>query len=315
MTTMKRIEVAGIQQGITQLIQGSMMLKADDMDYSGELLDAYAAAGGNTIDSGHIYGASSAQAIGKWITSRGNRSEIVIIGKGAHPYEKPRMTKTCIQSDLVESLERMETDYIDLYMLHRDDPNVHVGYILEGLNDQLAAGRCRALGASNWSVARIREANAYAAKQGMTGFACSSPNLSLARPNEARWAGCVSTTAEDEAWHTESHLPILSWSSQSGGFFTDRYAPEKRDDADMVRVNYSEENWERKRRAAELAAKYGVTANHIALAYVLNQPFPVAAIIGPQTPAELQDSVKALPVILTPGERAWLNLSAETVAQ
>lgn len=310
---MKRIAIAGIPQGITQLIQGSMMLKSDDMAYSGGLLDAYAAAGGNTIDSGHIYGVSSAQAIGKWMDARGNRSEIVVIGKGAHPYETPRMTKTCIQSDLVESLERMATDYIDLYMLHRDDPNVHVGYILEGLNDQLAAGRCRAIGASNWSVERIREANAYAAKQGMTGFSCSSPNLALARPNEPRWAGCVTTTAADEAWHEESGLPILSWSSQSGGFFTDRYAPDKLEDTEMVRVNYSADNWERKRRAGVLAEQYGVTANQIALAYVLNQPFPVAAIIGPQTPAELEDSVKALPVVLTAGERAWLNLSAESV--
>lgn len=310
---MKRIEVAGIAQGITQLIQGSMMLKAEDMDYSGQLLDAYAAAGGNTIDSGHIYGVSSAQAIGKWMTVRGNRGDIVIIGKGAHPYEQSRMTKTCIQSDLTESLERLDTDYVDLYMLHRDDPNVHVGYILEGLNEQLAAGRCRAVGASNWSVARIREANAYAAKHGMTGFSCSSPNLGLARPNEPRWAGCVSTTAEDEAWHEESRLPILSWSSQSGGFFTDRCAPEKRDDAEMVRVYYGEENWERKRRAGVLGEKYGVTANQIALAYVLNQPFPVAAIIGPQTPAELRDSVEALPVSLSAEERAWLNLSTASV--
>ncbi|WP_338044929.1 aldo/keto reductase [Paenibacillus lignilyticus] len=314
MTTMKRIAIAGIEQGVTQLIQGSMMLNIDRMDYSGELLDAYVAAGGNAIDTGHIYGVSSAQAIGRWMADRGNRSEIVIIGKGAHPYEQSRMTKTCIQSDLVESLERLQTDYMDMYMLHRDDPNVNVGYILEGLNDQLAAGRCRAIGASNWSVARIQEANAYAAKHGMTGFACSSPNLALARPNEARWAGCVTTTAEDEAWHEKSQLPILSWSSQSGGFFTDRYSEDNREDAEMVRVNYSAENWERKRRATLLAEKYGVTANHIALAYVLNQPFPVAAIIGPHKPSELQDSLKALPVTLSDAERDWLNLLTEKAA-
>ncbi|MFC4811036.1 aldo/keto reductase [Paenibacillus sp. GCM10023250] len=310
---MKRIEIAGIPQGVTQLIQGSMMLKTEDMDYSGGLLDAYAAAGGNAIDTGHIYGVSSAQAIGKWMEARGNRADIVVIGKGAHPYEQSRMTKTCIQNDLIESLERLGTDYMDLYLLHRDDPNVHVGYILEGLNDQLAAGRCRAIGASNWSVARIREANAYAEKHGMTGFSCSSPNLGLARPIEPRWAGCVSTTAEDEAWHEQSRLPILSWSSQSGGFFTDRCAPDKRGDADMVRVYYSDENWERKRRAGVLGEKYGVTANQIALAYVLNQPFPVAAIIGPQSPAELKDSVDALPIALSAEERAWLALATETV--
>ncbi len=308
---MKRITVAGVTQGVSQLVQGSMMLGLDKIEYSMELLDAYVSVGGNAIDSGHIYGPDSAGAIGEWLEKRGNRDQIVLIGKGAHPYEQSRMTKTCITSDLVESLERMKTDYVDIYMLHRDDLNVHVGYILEGLNDQLAAGRCRSLGASNWSVARIREANAYAAKNGMTGFACSSPNLSLTKPNEPRWAGCVSTTAEDEAWHKESQLPVISWSSQSGGFFTDRYSPEIVSDADMVRVQYNSDNWERKRRAAVLAQKYGVTANHIALAYVLNQDFPVAAVIGPHQTSELYDSAKALPITLTSEECDWLNLVKE----
>lgn len=311
---MKQIRVEGVQLGISQLVQGSMMLSIDKMDYSSELLDAYVSAGGNAIDTGHIYGAKTAQAVGQWMEERGNRSEVVLIGKGAHPYEQSRMTKTCIQSDLVESLERLKTNYVDIYMLHRDDPNVHVGYILEGLNDQIAAGRCLSLGASNWTVSRIREANAYAEKNGMKGFASSSPNLGLAKPIEPRWAGCVSTYAEDEAWHEQSQLPIISWSSQSGGFFTDRYAPEITQDADMVRVYYSAENWERKRRAAVLGAKYGVSANHIALAYVLNQPFPVAAIIGPHQTSELYDSIKALPVALTADELAWLSLAKEALA-
>ncbi|GGD76505.1 aldo/keto reductase [Paenibacillus nasutitermitis] len=310
---MKRIKVEGVQQGISQLVQGSMMLGIDKMDYSGELLDSYIHAGGNTIDTGHIYGASSAQAIGQWMEDRGNRSDVVIIGKGAHPYEQSRMTKTCIQSDLVESLERLKTDYVDIYMLHRDDPNVHVGYILEGLNDQIAAGRCLSLGASNWTVGRIREANAYAEKNGMKGFASSSPNLGLAKPIEARWAGCVSTYAEDEQWHKQSQLPVISWSSQSGGFFTNRYTPEQTGETDMVRVYYSAENWERKRRAAQLGEKYGVSTNHIALAYVLNQPFPVAAIIGPHQTSELYDSLKALPVALTADEIGWLSLAEETL--
>ncbi|MCQ6559078.1 aldo/keto reductase [Paenibacillus mendelii] len=310
---MKRLTVEGVPQGVSQLVQGSMMLHKDRMDDVRELLDAYVQAGGNTIDSGHIYGAASAMAIGAWMEERGNRSDMVLIGKGAHPYEQSRMRKTCIENDLLESLERMKTDYVDIYMLHRDDPNVNVAYILDGLNDQLAKGRCRSLGASNWSVARIREANAYAAKHGLTGFACSSPNLSLAKPNEPRWAGCVSMSAEDEAWHQETQLPVIAWSSQSGGFFTGRYSPEKTDDADMVRVYYNDSNWERLRRTRVLAERYGVTANQIALAYVLNQSFPVAAIIGPHKVEELADSVKGQQVELSVSELAWLNLASDAL--
>ena len=310
---MERISVKGVPQGVSRLVQGSMMLGLDKMEYSRELLDAYLRAGGNTIDTGHIYGPNSAGAIGQWIEERGNRGDIVIIGKGAHPYEQSRMTKTCIASDLSESLERLRTDYLDIYMLHRDDPNVHVGYILEGLNDQLTAGKCRSIGASNWSIERILEANAYAEKHGMTGFSCSSPNFSLAKPNEPRWAGCVSTTARDEAWHVQSQLPLISWSSQSGGFFTDRYSESIESDPEMVRVYYNSDNWERKRRASELADAYGVTANQIALAYVLNQAFPVAAVIGPHQPSELGDSVSAMAVKLSAAELEWLNLGTDTL--
>ncbi|TJY41179.1 aldo/keto reductase [Cohnella pontilimi] len=306
---MSYISIPGVEKPVSKLIMGSMMLSDEKMEYSAELLDAYISAGGNAIDTAHVYGPHGMKAIGNWMRERGNRSSMTLIGKGAHPDAAgPRMTKSAIDADLSESLERMQTEYVDIFMLHRDDPNKSVGEILELLQGPLEAGLCWALGASNWTTKRLEEANAYAARHGLTGFACNSPNLSLAKPNEPRWAGCVSAGAEDIAWHIRTQLPLLSWSSQAGGFFTGRYSPEKREDPEAVRVYYSEANWERYRRASRLAEEKGTDANQIALAYVLHQPFPTCALIGSQTPAEVFSSAEALRVSLTHEEIRWLDL-------
>jgi aryl-alcohol dehydrogenase-like predicted oxidoreductase len=150
---------------------------------------------------------------------RKNRADIVIIGKGAHHDKQgPRLTLAAMEQDLYETFDRMQTDYVDIFMLHKDDMNQPVGYVVESMNKQLEAGRCRALGVSNWSIARIQEANEYAAVHNLEGLLCSSPNLSLAKPNEPRWEGCISVYADDLAWHEQTQLPLLSWSSQAGGF-------------------------------------------------------------------------------------------------
>jgi 1-deoxyxylulose-5-phosphate synthase len=313
---MKTVAIPGIVRPVSQLVMGSMMLNEDRMEHATALLDAYVANGGNIVDTAHVYGASGKKAFGNWMQLRNNRSSLVIIGKGAHPdHNGPRMTKQAMEQDLNESLERLQTDYVDIYMLHRDERNTPVAYILESLNELLASNRCRALGASNWTTDRIEEANKYAAENGLIGFACNSPNLSLAKPNEPRWADCVSADAHAIAWHERSQLPLLSWSSQAGGFFTGRFAPNRLDDKEAVRVYYSNANWERLRRARLLAADKGCDANHIALAYVLRQSFPVCAIIGPNSEQEMANSFEGLRVSLTPGEVSWLDLQTNDIVK
>lgn len=306
---MKHIQIEGLEQPCAQLILGSMMLNIEKMDFSASLLDAYTALGGNVIDTAYVYGANSGQAIGHWMQERKNRSEVILIGKGAHPDKSgKRINKEAIEHDLFVNFERMQTDYVDIFMLHRDDPDKEVGYILESLQEQIEAKRCRVLGVSNWTTSRIQEANDYAYQNGLTPFVCNSPNLSLAKPNEPRWAGCISADKEYANWHTNTQLPLLSWSSQAGGFFTGRFSPDQREDKEAVRVYYSEANWERLRRATILAEQKGVTANDIALSFVLCQPFPSCALIGPNLVEELNSSVKALNVNLTADEMSWLDL-------
>jgi aryl-alcohol dehydrogenase-like predicted oxidoreductase len=102
-------------------------------------------------------------------------------------------------------------------------------------------------------------------------------------------------------------MPNFSWSSQGRGFFTDRAGRDKRDNAELVRVWYSDANFARRDRAIELAGRLGKSPIHIALAYVLAQPFPSIPLIGPRTLGELDDSLEALDIELTPEDVRWLR--------
>ncbi|MBB3109555.1 aryl-alcohol dehydrogenase-like predicted oxidoreductase [Paenibacillus phyllosphaerae] len=307
---MKTIELPGLKQGVTQLIMGSDYFAPEVYETVQTNLDAFTAIGGNTIDTAYIYyGGKSEQAIGMWLEERGNRDQMNIWTKGAHPNKDgSRVSKAAIAEELEISLERLRTSYVDLYALHRDDLNVPVGEILEWLNEHVEAGRILTFGASNWTTARLAEANAYAKANGLRGFSFSSPNLSLAKAQEPYWADCISIDEESLAWHEESGLPILSWSSQARGFFTGRFTKEDRSDADLVRVFYNDANWERYARAEQLAKQKGVTTIQIALAYVLNQAFPTSAIIGPRNQAEMESCKEATELTLTQEEVQWLDL-------
>ncbi|AEI41550.1 aldo/keto reductase [Paenibacillus mucilaginosus] len=306
---MRTITIQGLDKPVSCLIKGSDYFREDVYEKAARNLDAYFAIGGNTIDTAYIYcGGESEKTIGRWMAERGNRDQVIILTKGAHHNKDgPRVNPEAIEADLQESLQRLGTDYVDLYALHRDDPSVPVGIIMDALNEHIQAGRIRAIGGSNWTTARLQEANEYAAQHGLVPFTFSSPNLSLAKANEPFWSGCVSADSSDCAWHEQHQLPLLSWSSQARGFFTGRFTPEVRDNADLVRVFYSDANWDRLRRAEQLAAERGVTAIQIALAYVLNQPFPACALIGAQTPEELESCRQGAEIVLTREELEWLE--------
>jgi 1-deoxyxylulose-5-phosphate synthase len=302
--------VAGIDRPVSRLVMGTMVAHVDTMPITRELMDAFVEAGGNCIDTAYVYGGGKTEvAIGRWMRERGNRARIVMIAKGAHPTATsgPRVTPKAIDDDVKMSLARMQTNYFDLYMLHRDDPDYPVGPIVEALNAQIAAGRIRAFGGSNWSHTRLAEANAYAEARGLIGFAVSSPYCGLADQIDPMWAGCLSVTDEARAWYASVGMPVFEWSSQASGLFTGRWGPEDRSNSDLVRVYYSEANWARVARAQELAAKRGCTPNQIALAWALKQPYPAFALIGPRALPELADSVAALDVELSDEEWSWLR--------
>jgi aryl-alcohol dehydrogenase-like predicted oxidoreductase len=285
------------------------------------LLDQVYELGCNAIDTAHVYGGgSSERIIGKWMQARGLRDKIVLITKGAaHSVDRRRMTSFDIASDLHDSLARLKTDHVDLYLLHRDDPTVPVEPVIDTLNEQLQAGRMRAFGASNWSHQRIESANAYARANGLEPFVASSPQFSLAHPLGEPWPLCISISGEDGAaareWYAQTKMPLLVWSPLASGFFSGRFRRdnlhtfvEREWDRVCVRTYASEENFQRLERAGILGAEKGLTAAQVALAYVMNQPMNVFAVIGPRTSENYRASLTASQVRLTAQEMSWLDL-------
>ena len=273
-----------------------------DRDYA--LLDAWLEAGGTVIDTAHVYEDGDAERlIGQWLRDRpGARERLVIVTKGAHPDgDRVRVTPADIAADLSESIERLGGP-VDVYLLHRDDPNVPVGELIDALDAHRRAGDIRAFGVSNWTLPRIEEANAYAAARGVAGISCNSPHLSLAVQNEPPWPGCLSATdAEARVWHARTGMPLLAWSAQAGGFFA---GPE----GASARVYANAGNRERRARAEQLGRRGGGTANAVALAWVLAQPFPTIAVIGPHSVEHLCSSLEALDIDLSAEDVRWLNL-------
>ncbi|MGN8153930.1 aldo/keto reductase [Agrobacterium sp. 22094] len=271
-------------------------------------LDSFYEAGGNLFDTAFVYGGGKTEAIfGDWHTSRNVlREEIVLIGKGAH---SPLCYPDMIARQLDQSLNRLKTDYVDIYFMHRDNTDVPVGEFVDAMDAEVKRGRIRGIfGGSNWTRQRMDEAIAYAEKTGKTAPGALSNNFSLAEMLDPIWAGCVAASDEPwKEWAKERQIPNFAWSSQGRGFFTDRAGRDKRDDEEIVRVWYSERNFERRDRAIELAKELGRHPIHIALAYVIAQPFPVIPLIGPRTIAELEDSLSALDIKLTPEQVRWLE--------
>jgi aryl-alcohol dehydrogenase-like predicted oxidoreductase len=289
-----------------------MVFSPDALDLTYDLLDTWRELGGNVVDTAHLYnGGNSERALGQWLADRGCRDELVILTKGAHHNaDRRRVTPEDITCDLKDSLARLRTDYVDLYVLHRDDPDVPVGPIVEVLNEHHRAGRIRAFGGSNWTIPRLEEANAYAASRGLQTFTLSSPHLSLAVPAGEIWTGCIAARDDESLkWYGETKMPLFAWSSQARGFFSGRFTPENVAELDetVARVYGTPDNWGRLRRAEELGRTKGRTAIQIALAWILHQPFPVFPLVGPATVEETRSCVAATEISLTNEEVQWLD--------
>jgi len=297
--------IPGLNKPVSRLIMGCD--NQQTLPDAAAMWDDYFERGGRTFDTAHIYGSGlQEQLLGWWMKHRGNREEVSVIVKGAHP---PFCSVQGMLDQLHVSLNRLQTDYADLYVLHRDIPEVPVGKIVDALNAEVQEGRVRIFGGSNWSLKRIAAANRYAQRKGLQGFSVVSNNFSLARMVDPVWTGCISSSdIASRRWLQKHQLPLLAWSSQARGFFTDRAGPDLLEDDMLTRCWYSEDNFERRERAYALAKGKGVTPIAIAAAYVLAQPFPTFALIGPRLLSETVSSLPCLDVRLTPKEVAWLNL-------
>ncbi|MCM2442225.1 aldo/keto reductase [Agrobacterium vitis] len=283
------------------------LLEFDNLADVSAVLDRFSERGGNLLDTAFAYrDGLTEKLVGAWISERGVREEIALVGKGAHT---PLCTPENIGKQLTRSLERLQTDYVDIYFMHRDNLDVPVAEFVDAMDAEVRAGRIRGtFGGSNWTRERFDEAVAYAAKSGKQAPGVLSNNFSLGEMQDVIWPGCISSS--DETWHRwflDRKVPNFAWSSQARGFFSDRAGRDKLDDEEMVSAWYSDRNFTRRDRAMELANQVGKSGTQVALAYALAQPFPLIPIIGPGSLAELEDSLAAFEIQLTREQVTWLK--------
>lgn len=306
--------VGGLDKDISRLVFGSIQLPFSDMAFSSVMMDHYFELGGNCIDTAVVYG-DRELSVGSWISKRGVRDQMVVLGKGAHT---PKCNPRDLTAELMRSLERLQVDYLDLYFMHRDNPAIPVGEFVDVLNEHHKAGRIKAFGGSNWTRERVDAFNADATKRGLRPMTAVSNNLALARWNEPMWTDCLSASdPASRAWHQKTQMPNFAWSSQASGFLADVFKPEDAKNpkiSEVVRVWFNEGNFARLARARELAGKLGVHPLSVAVAWVLNQPYPTFALFGSATIDEMNTSMQALSIKLTPKQMAWLDLEAPSPA-
>jgi 1-deoxyxylulose-5-phosphate synthase len=303
------LNVSAIGYGVAEF---GTRTRGADADH---LLALYHESGGNLVDTAHCYAfwledglGASERELGAAIRRLGIREDLVVATKGGHPgageaYPQPEawLSPEAIGACLDESLERLGMPSVDLYYLHRDDGRTPVDEAMDALNVELAKGRVRALGASNWSVERIAAANEYARGRGLQGFCCSQIQGSLAIPVWEDGPDPVTRyiTPETAAWHTASGIPIMAYSATSNGYFgvTDGGPETFRTAGNDVR----------RERTRALARELGCTPTQVAVAWLLAQEAPTVALFSTSRAEHLTEVMASLEVTLTREQARWLR--------
>jgi aryl-alcohol dehydrogenase-like predicted oxidoreductase len=272
------------------------------------LLDECFEQGVTAFDTAHIYGLPPANrtndVLGRWMQSRGVSAQCTVALKVAH---RPDCAPMSVGPQVQEALARLQRDRVDVLMVHQDDASVPVGEWIDALATEHAAGRARAIGLSNWTPERFDAAALWALAKNRPAPTVISNQFSLARMIEPPCPGNVSLGDEaGMAWLKDRRPTLLAWSALSGGFAA-KADPLSIADARTVRCWYDKENFSRMQRLKVLAQARGVTPVQAALAYVLSQPMPTFAVVGPRTMGELRGLVAATHLALTPEELATLE--------
>ncbi|MFF0435235.1 aldo/keto reductase [Streptomyces sp. NPDC004327] len=275
------------------------------------VLDAYAAAGGNFVDTADVYsewaegheGGESETVIGRWLASRGNRSDVLVATKvGAHSRYKGLSAPT-IKAGAEESLRRLGTDYIDLYYTHFDDESVPVEEIVTALDQLVKDGKVRAVAASNISPERLRASLDFAEAEGLARYVALQPHYNLV--SRETYEGPLMDTV------AQAGLAAVPYFGLAAGFLTGKYRPGRT--VDSVRAPRVAELVESERGGRVLAALDAVAEAHdaevasVALAWLAARPTVVAPIASARTVEQLPALLASTELKLTEAELAALT--------
>ena len=274
-------------------------------DSSIKMLDAFLNAGFNFIDTADSYsrfvpgnkGGESETIIGKWLKKNGKRKEVIIATKlGSDMGDgKKGLSAKYIAEEVEASLKRLETDYIDLYQSHYDDPKTTVEETMTAFDNLINEGKVRCIGASNLSADRIRESNAFARKNNLASYISLQPlyNLFDREKFEKEYAAMVK----------EEQLSVLPYYALASGFLTGKY----RDESDLSKSprgkgvkKYMNKRGDRILAAMDsVAEELDAKLSQIAVAWLLHQPLVTAPIASATNEKQLDELVGASTLKLT----------------
>ena len=291
-------------------------------DETFRLLDTYVSRGGSFVDTAHCYSdwvdgeqSRSEKVIGQWLSARGNRESIVLATKGGIDFRRAgppiSLSREELEQDIQESLANLQTDHVDIYWLHRDEPARPVGEIMETLNRAVTSARARYIGCSNWATSRIAEANAYARANALQPFIASQVEWSLVRmlvPERPFDPGLPFMDRETYDYHRRTGLTAVAFSAQARGFLPllakrgEEGLPDHLRDRcldDRTRAAFS--------RLQTLAARTGETIAALALSWISSHTeFTGVPIIFTSKLEHLLESLTGEDTHLTPEQMAYL---------
>jgi aryl-alcohol dehydrogenase-like predicted oxidoreductase len=278
------------------------------------VLDAFVAGGGNAIDTADVYsrwvpghegGGQSETVIGKWLAQRGRRDDVLIftkVGMELAP-DKKGLSKARIKQAVEASLQRLQTDYIDLYQSHQDDESLPVTEPLEAYAELIKEGKVRAIGASNFKPERLQAA-LDAAQNGLPRYESLQPEYNL--------YDRAAFEKDDLAIVQASGIGVIPYFGLAAGFLTGKY----RSEADLqksargagIGKKYLNEKGFKILKALDAVAdRHGISQAQVALAWLMQAPGITAPIASGTSVQQVQELLKALDVQLSPADVAELQ--------
>jgi aryl-alcohol dehydrogenase-like predicted oxidoreductase len=281
-----------------------------DEQASFAVLDAYVAGGGNFVDTADQYsafapgnvGGESETIIGRWMQARDNRARVVLATKVGRKPGREGLTAGNIRTAIEESLRRLQTDYVDLYYAHRDDPDTPLEETLGAFDALVREGKVRHIAASNYAAPRLAEALAVSDREGLARYVALQTHYNLME--RAAYEGELRDVV------AKYSLGAIPYYGLARGFLTGKYRTGERVDSPRAAAasQYVGEKGDRVLAAlAEVAAAYGVTPAAVALRWLAEQPTVVSPIASARSVEQLAELLPMQDLVLTEDELQLLS--------
>ena len=298
---MKRRKLGNSALEISPLVFGGNVFGwTADEPTSFKLLDAFVAAGFNSIDTADVYsrwapghsGGESETVLGKWIKRSGNREKVIIatkVGSEMGPGKKG-LSKAYIFRAAEDSMQRLQTDYIDLYQSHIDDADTPLEETLGAYAELIKQGKVRAIGASNYKADRLAAALEVSKKTGLPRYESLQPNYSLCE--RAEYEATLEPLCQKEGLDVINYFPLAA------GFLSGKYRSEadvaKSARARLVTKYLHEGGFKILQALDQVAKKYNATPARVSLAWLLARPSITAPIVSATSLVQLNDLIASV---------------------